>query len=285
MHRFEVAEPTTLEEACRLLQEAGPEGKLVAGGTALLLFIREGIFTPRLLIALRRIQGLDAVAPEDGGLRVGALATHARLERDPRVRARSPALVAALHAVGNIRIRHVGTLGGNLCHADPHCDPPPALIAHGAEAWVVSPRGGRTVPVEALCRGYYETALDPDEVLAEVRLPPPWPGERSAYLRMAALSATDWPCAAVAAVLSLDGGICREARVAIGAVGTRSCRAPGAEAVLRGARLTEAAMEEAARRGAEEAEVTGEPRASDWYKRELLRVLIGRALRQAGAGR
>lgn len=285
MHRFDVAEPATLEEACRLLQQAGPEGKLVAGGTALLLFIREGLFTPRLLIALRRIRSLDTVAPEDGGLRVGALATHARLERDPRVRARSPALVAALHAVGNIRIRQVGTLGGNLCHADPHCDPPPVLIAHGAEARVVSARGERTLSVEALGRGYYETALEPDEVLAEVRLPPPLPGERSAYLRMAALSATDWPCASVATVLSLDGNRCREARVAISAVGTRPCRAPGAEAVLRGTTLTEATLDEAARRGAEEAEVTDEPRASAWYKQELLRTLIGRALRQAGAGR
>jgi carbon-monoxide dehydrogenase medium subunit len=226
----------------------------------------------------KRYSDIDAGA--DGGLRIGALATLASLERSPAVKARAPVILRALKTLANVRVRNVATLGGHLAHADPHMDLPPLLIALGASVAIVSPAGERTLPLEQLYSGYLETTLARGELIAEVRVPPQG-ARRAAYLKCTTRSADDWPALGLAIALDADGAAVRDARIVVGAATDVPTRLTDTEKVLRGARADDTTLRRAGDAAAGEAAVIGDQHGTAAYKRELLRVYLARAVRAA----
>jgi carbon-monoxide dehydrogenase medium subunit len=189
------------------------------------------------------------------------------------VRAGAPGLAEAAGAVGNVRIRSMGTLGGNLCYADPHCDPPIALLALGAAVVVDGPGGRRRIPLDEYFVGYYETAQAPGELLVEIRVPRPQAGTRAAFLRYTFTSEDDWPCVAVAAVARARDGRLHGLRVAVAGVGDRPLLVDASEAPL-----TRADAARVAETAASRCEPVSDLRGSERYKREMARVHVRRAV-------
>jgi carbon-monoxide dehydrogenase medium subunit len=285
MTPFELAEPTTLREAIGLLDPDDPTVRPIAGGTALMLMMKAGVFKPRRLISLRKVESrfsrVEVAA--DGGLRIGALAQLTALERLPELRRAAPAIVETLRTLSNVRVRNVATVGGHLAHADPHMDLPPLLIALGARVVVLGPKGERTVAVEDLFAGYFETVLARNELIAELVVPSRR-SARAVYIKCTTRSADDWPALGVAVAVDLDaGGAVRGADIAISAATEKPIRLKAAEAALRGAVLDDAALRRAGEAAAEEAETIDDVRGSAAYKRHLVRVQVARAIRQAAA--
>jgi carbon-monoxide dehydrogenase medium subunit len=279
---FDLALPRSPEEAVRLLDPEDASVRALAGGTALMLMIKSGLYRPSRLVSLARLNGAWAeIRPTpDGGLRIGAMVRLRDLERSPAVQRLAPVIAQTLRRHSNVRVRNVATVGGNLAHADPHLDLPPVLIALGAQLETVGPAANRRIPVENLNAGYMETVLAPNELIAELTIPPQ-AGARAYYAKCTTRAADDWPALGVA--VALDGGAERvgEARVAVGAATARPTRLPSVEAVLRGSRIDDAVLLEAGRTAAEEAEIVADERGSAAYKRALLAVHVRRAI--AGA--
>lgn len=283
IHRLDLLQPTTLAEASSLLLQHVDEASLIAGGTALTIMLRERMYQPAYLIDLTTVPGLDALGHEPGvGLRLGALVTHRAVELSPLVRARLPVLAETYRQVGNVRVRHAATVGGNLAHGDYRLDPPAPLIALRATAHVAGPAGARAVPLEAFFQGLYTTALEPGEILTEVTVPDPAPRTHVTYLKYTSLSAMDWPCLGVAAAVTLaDDGTCADLRLVLTSVASTPLLVQGADALARGERFTDALLAELGARAAAQAEPTDDLRGSEWYKREMARVFAGRAIRAA----
>jgi carbon-monoxide dehydrogenase medium subunit len=279
MTPFELLEPRSLREAAALLD--GDASRPVSGGTAVMLMMKLGVLRPARLVSLRAVEKRYAeIAPADGGVRIGALATLTALGRSPVVQKELPVVARALKTLSSVRVRNVATVGGHLAHADPHMDLPPVLIALGARITVVSPAGERTMPLEQLHKGYLETTLARNELIAEVIVPGQG-ARRAAYLKCTTRSADDWPALGVAVVLEMDGKAIRDARIVIGAATDTPKRLAGAEAALRGAQPDEAALKRAGDAAAKEAGVIGDAHGSTAYKRELVRVYVARAVRQS----
>lgn len=275
---FEFVEPLSLDAALSLLDPEDPEVRPIAGGTALMLMLKSGLFRPRRLVGLRRIEdGLTEIASPEGALRLGAMLRLADLEAAPAVRTAAPVIAETLAHHSNVRVRNAATLGGNLAHADPHMDLPPVLIALGAEIEAASPRGRRRLPVESLYRGYLETALAGDELIAAL-LVPPQRGRRTGYAKVTTRSAEDWPALGLAVSLALDGGRVAEARIVIGAATEVPMRLKRAEAILNGAAAEARLVREASRLAAEEAPVVADWRGSAAYKKILVEVHLRRLL-------
>ncbi len=283
MHFFELAEPASLQEAIGLLGDSG--GRPVAGGTAVMLMMKTGVFQPERLVSLRKIESQYSQIRLDseGNLRLGAMTPLRRIERSADVAAVAPVVTAAMRRLSNVRVRNVATLGGHLAHGDPHLDLPPVLIALNASLVVASPSGERTMPVEDLFRGYLETALAPDELIAEVIVPAN-PDQRAAYLKHTTRSAEDWPALGIAVALTLNGGTVETARVAIGAATDPPRRLTSVETMLIGNPHNDAVLQTTGDATAGEAEVHSDARGSAAYKRELIRVFTARAIRQAVEG-
>jgi aerobic carbon-monoxide dehydrogenase medium subunit len=279
---FELAEPRSLEEAVSLLDPDDSAVRPIAGGTALMLMMKAGMFRPTRLVALRRVEpefSAIGLAP-DGSLQAGALATLSTLERAGAVREHFPVIARTLRTLSNVRVRNVATIGGHLAHADPHMDLPPVLAALGAHVMVAGPAGGRTIAIEDLFAGYYETVLGRNELIA--RLVVPAQGrKRAAYLKVTTRSADDWPALGVAASLDAQGGDVRSADLFLSAATEKPIRLKAAEAVLRGAHADEATLRRAGEAAAGEVEVVADARGSASYKKELVRVFVARAVRTA----
>src|SRR5574341_823877 len=205
MRPFEILEPTSVGEASRLLREYGEAAKLIAGGTAVTLLLKEGLLAPGFLISTGRLAELDYLRAAGTALEVGAGTTLRALERSPVVRDGFPALAQALAAIGNVRIRHVATLGGHLAHADPRLDLPPVLMVLGAHVRCQRDGAAREVPVADLFLGPYETCLAPDEIITGITVPPVPAHAATAFVRYTPSSPTDWPLVNVAVLLGLDG--------------------------------------------------------------------------------
>lgn len=282
MTPFELAEPRSLREAIALLDRDDPAIRPIAGGTALMLMMKAGFFRPLRLVSLRRIEPrFRRIEVEtDGALRIGAMATLAALEHSAAVADHAPVIPRSLRRLANVRVRNVATVGGNLAHADPHLDLPPVWIALGAHALILGPGSEREVPVEDFCTGYYETVLRHDEVVAEL-IVPAQRGRRAAYLKCTTRSADDWPALGVAVSLTLEDGAIGEARVALGAATARPVQLHAAEAVLNGARADEATLRRAGEAAEAETEILSDDRGSAPYKKQLLRVFLGRAVTAA----
>jgi carbon-monoxide dehydrogenase medium subunit len=279
---FELAEPRSLKEAVALLDADDPSVRPFGGCTALMLMMKTGVFQPTRLVSLRGIEPRYATveAGKDGGLRIGALTTLSALGRTAAVTSAVPVIADTLKTLANARVRNVATLGGHLAHADPHMDLPPVLIALGAQVVTASPSGPRTLAVADLFTGYYETALARNELISEV-LVPSQAGRRAAYVKVTTRSADDWPTLGIAVSLATDGKAIKDARIAVGAATERAVRLTSAETALCGATVDDNVLARAGEAACSEAEVVGDARGSATYKRELLRVYLGRAVRKA----
>jgi carbon-monoxide dehydrogenase medium subunit len=273
-----------LEDALATL-DADPDARAMAGGTALLVLIKQGVYLPETLVSLRRIAGLaDITATADGGLRIGALATIGEVERHPLVRSRYPALAEACHVVANVRIRNLATIGGNLAHADHQSDPPAALLALGARLEVAGGATSRSVAMSDFLLGAYETSLGPAELIAAIVLPTPEPGWQGTYLRFTTGSSEERPAVAVAALVRLDDGRCTDARLVIGAVGPTPARCDVAESLLRGRTIDAECIGEVGQAVSGAVEATDDLRGSARYKRRIAGVVAERALERIAAG-
>lgn len=281
MTPFELAEPRSLKSALKLLDTEDPAVRAFGGCTALMLMMKTGVFQPACLVSLRKVEKKHArIAREEGGLRIGALATLSSLEQSAAVRKAVPVITRTLKTLSNVRVRNVATLGGHLAHADPHMDLPPVLIALDAQLTAVSAAGSRTLAVNELFTGYYETALAKNELISEVIIPPQT-GRRSAYVKCTTRTADDWPTLGIAVSLKTDGRIIEDARVVVSAATEKPLRLAAAEAALRGASVSDALLARAGEAAAAETGTVGDARGSAAYKREMLRVHAGRAIRQA----
>jgi len=278
---FRLHRPTTVEAASALLDELGPDALLYCGGTELLLVAKFGLTDFSDLVDVKSIEELSGLSG-NGELRIGASTTHRQIERSALVRERWPSLAAMERGVGNLRVRNVGTIGGNLCFADPHSDPATYLIAAGGS--VSMRRGGaplRHVAVEEFGRGPYETALEEGELLVGVHVPAPAPGSALAHRKM---SFHERPAITVAANVTVADGTVRDARLAIGSVGVTPKRAPGAEQALIGTDAlapSPGQLEACGEAAAQEAEPVADSNGSVLYKRQLVRVLTRRCVSEA----
>ena len=276
---YDYHEPREVAEALDLLVKHGEDAHLIAGGTATVLLLRQGLIRPGHVISLRAIGALSGIgrAP-DGGLRIGATATHRQAERSADVRALSPALTNAFASVATVRIRNQATVGGGLAHADPAQDPPPMLAALGAAVTAVSPRGARSIAVEDLAIDHFTTTLAADEIITEVVVPPLAPRTRATYVKFLPRTADDYATVSVAAAMRLADGAVEDARIVLGAVGPTPIRARAAEAVLAGAKPSRERLAQAAALVRDEVDPLDDLRGSAEYKREMARVWTERAL-------
>jgi len=279
LHPFRLLEPESLPDAIEALGRLDGEARLVAGGTALVAMMRLGLVKPDRLVSLHRVAGLSRIAVEGGALVLGAMTTHADIERSRVVRDGWPLLAGAVHRVATPAIRTTGTIGGNLAYAEAASDPAPALLCLDAEVRVAGAGGERVVPIAQFFRGFYEAALDPGEIVTAVRVPPPPPGARGGYVKFTSRSAEDKPLVGVAALVALDAsGRCVEARLGLGGAAPTPIRAVGAERALRGEALTDAAIRAAAETAAREADPLSDLMGSAGYRREMIRVWVRRLL-------
>jgi aerobic carbon-monoxide dehydrogenase medium subunit len=283
MISFEYRTPKNLKEVHASLKEFGTDAKLIAGGTALIIMMKQRLVQPSCLVSLRSVRGLNGIEVKDGGLRIGGLATHRAVETSSLVRRRLPLLAETYHHVATVRIRNTATVGGGLAHADPNQDPPPTLIALGATIKATSPNGSRVIPLDTFFTDYYETVLNPDEIITELFVPKLPANSGAAYLKFLPRTADDYATVSAAAVLTLDKNkkTIADARIALGSVGTTPIRATAAEAVLRGQPLKAEAFVEAGEKAKEAVDPVSDFRGSAGYKKEMAAVFVRRALEKA----
>lgn len=281
MIRFDYLEPATLNEVFSLLEKHGDDARVIAGGTSLIIWMRQRLLMPKLVIGLGRIPDFDTITfdPQDG-LRIGAGARHRDVELSPAIKQHYPLLHETFRKVAQPRIRNMGTIGGNLAGGDPLTDPGASLMALDAELTLTSSNKTRTMPLEEFFVDYYQTALEPGELLTEIRVPPPQrPGW--SHIKFTPRSVEDFATVGVAMTLRAQAGSCEDVRLALNSVASTIVRARRAENVLRGHPLTEELLREAGEVAASEVDPMDDNRGSADYKRDLVKVLVRRAAEQA----
>ena len=284
MRRFELLEPRSLAEACVLLARES-DCRAVAGGTALLTIIKQGLLLPKSLVNLKKITDGAAITFHPAhGLRIGALATISEIETCETVRRHYPALAEACHVVANIRIRNMATIGGNLAHGDYQSDPPTVLAALDARVELTSAKNIRQITLADFQLGSYETALQPGELLSAVVIPPLPQGMIGHYVKFTTGSSEERPCAGVAALAQMDNGVCNELRLAVGAVSPTPVRIT-AETLANGKELTPDLVATLAGEAARAVDAIDDVRGPADYKRHLVGVLTRRALQALAPGR
>jgi carbon-monoxide dehydrogenase medium subunit len=273
-------EPASVDEATDLLARYGDDAVAMAGATALVLLMKQGLVKPAHVVGLRRIDALRGIRADERGLWIGALTTHREAERSPAVRGHCAALADAFGSVATVRIREQATVGGNVAHADPAQDPPPMLIALDAVAMVAGRAGARReTPLDGFFVDQLATALAPGEVILGIRVPPLAAGARATYVKFLPGSQDDYATVSVAAALRMDGGRVADARVALGAVGPTPIRARAVEDALRGQTPSPERIGAAAALVRDAVDPISDHRGSAGYKREMARVWTERALR------
>ena len=279
---FDYLAPRSVDEAVAALARGGDDAKILAGGQSLIPAMRFRLASPTLLIDINRLSGLEYLRHDSGGLAIGALTREHALERDGALAERYPLLHDAAQVIADPLVRNRATVGGNIAHADPANDHPAVMLAYGAEVLAQGPRGARTIAIDDFFLGLFETALAHDELLTEIRIPAPAAGAGGAYLKIER-KVGDYAVSAVAVQLTMSGGRCTAARVALTNVSPVPMRSPGAEAALVGNELTAEVLEAAGRAAAAECDPSGDLRGTAEYKRDLTRVLVKRAVRKAAA--
>jgi carbon-monoxide dehydrogenase medium subunit len=281
---FALHRPASVEEACDLLATLGDDAVAYAGGTELLLLMKEGLLQPRHLVDVKRIPRLDTVADHDGRVAIGATVTHRALERSTTVRKLAPVVASVARHVANVRVRNVGTVGGNLAFADPHSDLATLFLALDADVQLVSPRGRRAVSLEAFVRGPWETDRAADELLTSVAFSPLRRRTAAAYVKFGIY---ERPTLGIAVALRFEGETTRiaDARIAIGCVNPRPARARDAEARLRGCDVADLddVSPQIGSLAAAGADPADDLHGSADYKRDMVAVFTRRALRAAAA--
>lgn len=282
MISFTYLEPTSLDEALAAVAQHGEEARPIAGGTALVNLMKQRLVQPAYLIGLRRLGGLDAVS-YNGGLRIGALCTLRAIETSLLVRDHAALLTEACRQVATIRIRSMATIGGALAHADPNQDTPAALIALDASVTLRSHQRVREIATGDFFTGYYETVVQPDELVTEIAIPPQPAGSGSAYIKFLPQTHDDYATVAVAARVTLRSGAITDARVALGAAASTPLRAKAVENALRGNSPKPGILQEAAALVADTVDPIADFRGSAGYKRDMAVVFTRRALAAAVA--
>ena len=280
---FDYRAPTSLDEALSLLQQHGDDARVIAGGTALVIMMKQRLVRPELVVSLRRIAELEQLSANNGSLRLGATTTHRAVETSPVVRERWPLLAENFSHIATGRIRTMSTIGGGLVHGDPNQDPPPALIVLDAKAKLRSAQGEREIPLQQFFLDYYETDVKPGEILTEVTVPAQPAGAGWSWKKFLPRTADDYATVSVACLLTLENGSnrCKDARIALGSAGTTPVRADAAEAARRGQALTPERLAEAAREVEGQVDPISDFRGSSDYKREMAVVWTRRALEEA----
>jgi carbon-monoxide dehydrogenase medium subunit len=283
---LEILEPTSVGEAIRLLADLGDEAKIISGGTAVVLMYSQRLIAPRYLVRLARIAGLNYIRHEPGtGLRLGALTTHHEVESSVLVRERFPILADVFHKVANIRIRNQATVGGVLAEADYASDPPAVLVGLGTQVQIQGPNGQRSLSVEDLIKGFYETTLAPDEIITEIVVPDMQPHTSGQYIKFVTRSSEDRPCVGVAAIVQLrPDNICTSLNVVVGAVSGKPQIINEAQIIAQDQMITESLAREVGRQYAEGIEPLSDMRGSSWYRKQIIEVLVRRAILQAAGG-
>jgi carbon-monoxide dehydrogenase medium subunit len=278
MRDFYFYSPQTLDEALTLLDEHQDDGRAMAGGTALIVLMKQSLLDADHLVSLARVPGLSAIRAESDGLHIGALTRHREVETSSLVHEHSPLICDVYRNVATVRIRNVATVGGGIAHADPAQDPPPGLIALDARVRLVSKNGERTLPINEFFQDYYETAIQPGELLTEVIVPPVAAEARTVYLKFLPRTADDYATVAVAAKAELDNGIVRNLRVALGAAGPTPVHATNVQHSLEGQQATPENIRRAAETVADQVDPLDDFRGSSGYKRDMAVVFTRRAL-------
>ena len=281
---FDLAEPTSLAAAIKLLNPDDPSVRPIAGGTALMLMMKAGVFNPEKLISLRKIESkYSEISAGADGLRIGAMTTLGTLERSDDVRKHAPVITRTLRTLSNVRVRNVATVGGALAHGDPHMDLPPVLMALGATLTVIGPKGERKLAVEDLFAGYYETVLEKDELIAEVHVASQG-SKKASYFKVTTGSADDWPALGVAAVIEANGDAIKSACLVASAATDKATRLKSAEAAVAGKTVDDKLLREAGEAALGDCEFIADVRGSVPYKRELMKVYVRRAVTAALGG-
>jgi len=282
MPNIKLLQPTSLDEALSLLAAPSEELKIVSGGTALVIMLRNRLIAPSTLLSLGRLQELRAIRHEPGvGLRIGALATIREAETSQIIREKQPMLAQTFGKVGNIRIRHAATVGGNLSEADYASDPPCVVVALRARVKARSAKGEREIPLTDFFKGFYETALAPDEILTELIVPDLAQETRATYLKYVSRSSEDRPCVGMALVLEDQAdGKCNNLRLVAGAVAETPQEIASAEGIAAGKQLTEDVIDEIADAYSTAIEPLSDLRGSAWYRKQIIRVMARRAMHQ-----
>ena len=301
MKKFDYLKPKTLEEALSLLNQQGKKAKLIAGGTDVIVLIKQKTMAPDILISLRGIPGLDQIQ-YNGTLRIGALVTHRAIEKSEVIRKEFSALADAADVLGSIQIRNVATIGGNICTAAPSADTATPLLVLGTQVKIKSLKEEKTVPIEEFFTGPGETILKKGEIVTELVMPKPLPHTGSAYWKLQRRLALDLPILGVSTLLSLDKGtiscsdmlctaspissilhtmeqdelVCKEVRIALGVAAPTPIRALKAESLLRGKKISDELLEEVAETAVKEAQPRDTIRGEAWYRSDMIRVLVKR---------
>ena len=285
MPDIKLLQPGSVDEAVTLLAAQNEDTKVISGGTALVIMLKNRLITPAALLSLGRLSELRNVRHEPGvGLRIGALVTIREAELSQLIRDKQPTLAETFGKVGNVRVRHAATVGGNLTEADYASDPPCVLVALRARVKARSAKGERENPLVNLFKGFYETTLEADEILTELIVPDPEPGTRSIYLKYVSRSSEDRPCAGMAAVLETGAdGTCKELRLVAGAVSEIPQEISAAEEQVRGSRVSGKLIDDISQAYADAIEPLSDLRGSAWYRKQIIRVLARRALQQVSA--
>lgn len=276
---FELLQPRSVDEAIKLLAKHGDDARPIGGGTTLIILMKQRALHYPYLVDLQSVSGLDQISRESDGVRIGALATHRSVELSPPIRQSFPVVAEAFSKIGNVRVRQTASVGGNLAHADYRLDPPPPLLVLGAVVNAVGPNGSRSIPIKDFFRGLYETALEPGELIVDVKIPFMPPDSKAVYLRYSSLSGNDWPCLGVAALAIRQDGRFQELRLALGGVAATPLLIEGLDLVKDGS-LDDSVMDKLLEVVDEQISPSSDLRGSEWYKRKMVRVFVKKAILQ-----
>jgi aerobic carbon-monoxide dehydrogenase medium subunit len=278
---FEYFRPKTIPEAVALLQQYGDDAKILSGGQSLIPMMKLRLARPGYLIDINRIANLSYVKEEGGYLKIGGLTREAELEASPVVRSKYPLILDTAHVIADPQVRNMATVGGNLAHGDPANDHPATMLALGAQVVATGPKGERIIPIENFFVTLFSTALQHDEILTEIRIPIPPPRSGGAYVKLER-KVGDFATVAVAAHVTLnDQGACQRVGIGLTNVGPTPIKASKAEDFLRGKKLDEASIGQAAQLAADESEPSADLRGPVEYKKGLVKELTKRALSRA----
>ncbi len=280
--KFDYYAPDSMAAALNLLREHGDRAKLLAGGHSLLPMMKLRLATPEILIDLRNVPGLREIRQQAGVIAIGAGCTYSQIAGSDIVRSALPMLVSTIDRLGDPQVRNRGTIGGSLAHSDPAADLPAVVLALGGELVARSGSGERTISADDFFQGMFTTALRPEEVLTEVRLPVLEPNVGAAYAKLENL-ASRYAIVGVAAVIGVANGMCSRARVAVTGAGSYATRARAAEDAIVGKPISEESMRAAAALAPQGVEPVGDLHASPEYRVEMVKVYAYRALAEAAA--
>jgi carbon-monoxide dehydrogenase medium subunit len=272
--------PETIHEAIEVLRADPNSTTLIAGGNVVVLMLQQKLIAPETLVSLAGVSGLGGVRDDGERIHIGALTVHREIEQSLLIRTRCPALSQACSVVGNIRVRNQGTLGGNLGEADYASDPGAVLLALNAVIITAGPSGERRIPISEFFVGFYTTALEEGEIITGIEIPALPEGTRAAYLKYKSRSSEDRPCVGVTALAAFDGDKCTDLRVGVGAASETPRRLSEVERAAQGQPLTDELIREIAESYAAGIETLDDLRGSAWYRTQMIRVHVRRALEE-----